>query len=239
VVLTDIEGAKADSMDVRVVGEQFTWTFHYRDADGKPVSSHQLYVPVGRQVEFDVQSKDVLHDFWVPAFRVKIDAVRGITTHVVATPNRIGRYPVVCAELCGLGHAAMRQTAHVVSADDFDRWLTSQSDKAQAGGGGAAPEGGGGESAAADGKTIFTSEEGGCQGCHTLSDAGANATIGPDLDKALAGASKAQIRESIVKPNAEIEKGYSPDIMPQNFEETLGADRVDALVDYLAEVTKR
>jgi cytochrome c oxidase subunit 2 len=127
----------------------------------------------------------------------------------------------------------------VLSADDFDRWLTSQSDKAQAGGGGAAPEGGGGESAAADGKTIFTSEEGGCQGCHTLSDAGANGTVGPDLDKALAGASKAQIRESIVKPNAEIEKGYSPDIMPQNFEETLGADRVDALVDYLAEVTKR
>src|SRR5215210_2456267 len=48
-VLADIEGAKADSMDVRVVGEQFTWTFHYRDADGKPVSSNQLYVPVGRQ----------------------------------------------------------------------------------------------------------------------------------------------------------------------------------------------
>jgi cytochrome c oxidase subunit II len=236
VVLTDIEDAKANSLDVRVVGEQFTWTFHYRDAQGKPVSSNQLYVPVGRPVAFTVQSKDVLHDFWVPAFRVKIDAVRGIQTHLVATPNRIGEYPVVCAELCGLGHAAMRQTAHVVTPQAFDRWLKSASEKAS-GGGGAQPQAGGG--AAAKGKAIFTGEQGGCNGCHTLADAGASGTVGPDLDKALPGMSKAQIRESVVKPNAKIEKGYSPGIMPQNFEETLGPDGVDAVVDYLAEVTKR
>src|ERR687890_2789242 len=65
IVLTDIEEADARALGVRVVGEQFTWTFHYRGPDGRPVVSPQLYVPVGRQINFTVQSKDVIHDFWV------------------------------------------------------------------------------------------------------------------------------------------------------------------------------
>ena len=104
VVLRDIEEAKADTMEVRVVGEQFTWTFHY-PGEGGEVASPRLYLPAGRAVRFNVQSKDVIHDFWVPAFRMKIDAVPGITTHIRVTPERVGRYPVVCAELCGLGHS--------------------------------------------------------------------------------------------------------------------------------------
>ena len=71
----------------------------------------QLYLPIEPPVDFTVQSKDVIHDFWVPAFRMKIDAVPGIDTHYRVTPtNRLGEFPVVCAELCGLGHAFMRQT---------------------------------------------------------------------------------------------------------------------------------
>src|SRR3954451_24029594 len=115
IVLTNVEEAKANTMNVRVVGEQFTWTFYYKDSSGKDVASNQIYVPKDQPVLFTVQSKDVLHDFWVPAFRLKIDAVRGIDPHVRVTPNRLGDYPVVCAELCGLGHSAMRQTAHVVT----------------------------------------------------------------------------------------------------------------------------
>src|SRR4051794_10231013 len=115
IVLHDIEKAAAgEQMDVRVVGEQFTWTFFYPDANGKEVSSHELYLPVDTQVKFTVQSKDVIHDFWVPAFREKIDAVPGINTSYGVNTTRIGNYPVVCAELCGLGHSAMRQTAHVM-----------------------------------------------------------------------------------------------------------------------------
>ena len=79
-VLTDIEDADARALNVRVVGEQFTWTFYYRDGSGKEIASPQLYVPRGQQVNFTVQSQDVIHDFWVPAFRVKIDAVPGINT---------------------------------------------------------------------------------------------------------------------------------------------------------------
>jgi cytochrome c oxidase subunit II len=124
VVLRDIEKADAaGQMQVRVVGEQFTWTFFYPDESGEEVSSPQLYLPIDQQVKFTVQSKDVIHDFWVPAFRQKIDAVPGIDTTFLVTTVREGQYPVVCAELCGLGHSAMRQTAHVLPREDFDRWL--------------------------------------------------------------------------------------------------------------------
>ena len=125
VVLHDIEKAAADAtMNVRVVGEQFTWTFHYPGASGgEEVMSNELYVPVDTEVKFTVQSKDVIHDFWVPAFREKIDAVPGIDTTYSVKTTRTGDYAVVCAELCGLGHSAMRQTAHVLPKAEFDSWL--------------------------------------------------------------------------------------------------------------------
>src|ERR1700754_3984529 len=123
VVLTDVEKAQANTMDVRVVGEQFEWTFFYKNADGKEVSSHDLHLPVNRPVRFILQSKDVLHDFWVPAFRMKKDAVPGIDVSYRVTPNRIGQYPIVCAELCGSGHAPMRASAFVDSEADFTAWL--------------------------------------------------------------------------------------------------------------------
>jgi cytochrome c oxidase subunit 2 len=233
VVLVDIEEAKADSLPVRVVGEQFTWTFYYRGPDGQEVASHELYVPKDRQVAFTVQSKDVLHDFWVPAFRMKIDAVRGIDTHLLVTPNRLGAYPVVCAELCGLGHSTMRQTAHVVSPQDFETWLSERQSAAQASTRetGAAP-------VQRTGQELFTGAEGKCGACHTLAAARTNATIGPNLDRALRGQSKAAIRDSILHPDARITDGYSP-AMPGSYGETLGPAGVDTLVDYLAEVTKR
>src|SRR5215210_1358605 len=126
VKLRDIEkAAAAGTMNVRVVGEQFTWTFFYPgESGGQEVSSPQLYLPVDTPVKFDVQSKDVIHDFWVPAFRQQIDAVPGITTTYRVTTTREGQYPVVCAELCGLGHSAMRQTAHVLPRQEFDSWLS-------------------------------------------------------------------------------------------------------------------
>ena len=196
-VLTDIEDADARALNVRVVGEQFTWTFYYRDGSGKEIASPQLYVPQGQQVNFTVQSQDVIHDFWVPAFRVKIDAVPGINTHLRVTPDRVGDYPVICAELCGLGHSVMRQTAHVMPARDFQRWLDNggkTDEQAQAeqdadtGAGGGAP----------DGKTLFT--ENNCGACHALADAGTTGGTGPDLDDVLADKDAAFIKESIDGP---------------------------------------
>src|SRR3954451_22869892 len=144
VVLHDIESAEASEMRVRVVGEQFTWTFYYPNSGGKEIASPQLYLPKGKQVKFDVQSKDVLHDFWVPAFPHKIDAVPGTPTHFRVKPVKTGTFPVVCAELCGLGHAVMRQSAHVVSRAAFDKCLSDQKATAAGGGGaGSQPAGGG------------------------------------------------------------------------------------------------
>ena len=180
VVLTDIEKAEANSMNVRVVGEQFTWTFYYRGEGGDEISSPQLYLPANTPVNFTVQSKDVIHDFWVPAFRMKIDAVPGIDTHVrVTTTDRLGEFPVVCAELCGLGHSTMRQSAHVMTREDFDAQLAELARGPAAGGGGG---GGGGET---DGETLFTdaAQPQACDSCHTLADAGATGTTGPNLDE--------------------------------------------------------
>jgi cytochrome c oxidase subunit II len=234
-VLTDIEKAPAGEkvLNVRVVGEQFTWTFFIKDDQGKEVKTNQLYLPEGRPVYFTVQSKDVIHDFFVPAFRMKIDAVPGISTHLRVTTKKTGDYPVVCAELCGLGHSTMRQTVHVLPAADFG---TKLQQLAQAGGKPAAGGGGGGGEET-DGKTLFTTaaKPSACSSCHTLKDAGATATIGPNLDKVVPQLTEADIRSSIKTPDAKITEGFQPGIMP-DFGATLSDAQIDALVKYLKEV---
>jgi cytochrome c oxidase subunit 2 len=240
IVLINIEEAKADTMQVRVVGEQFAWTFYYPGPGGRQVASNQLYLPVDRPVKFTVQTEDVIHDFWVPAFRLKIDAVRGIDTSYRVTPDRVGTYPVVCAELCGLGHSTMRSTVRVVPRADFDKWLGDLRAKAPGGGGGGGGEQqGGGEQAAAAGKALFTQDaQPACGSCHTLEAAGTNAQTGPNLDEVLKGKDKAFIKESIEDPNEEVARGYDPDVMPSNYAQTLSPEDVDALVNYLSEETK-
>jgi len=133
IVLTDVEEAQANQMSVRVVGEQFAWTYYYGTPKGarQEIKSTQLYLPVGQQVQFKVQSKDVIHDFWVPAFRMKIDALPGEETRYLVDTTRTGDYPVVCAELCGLGHAVMRSTVHVLERGEYDRWLAKQAQEAR------------------------------------------------------------------------------------------------------------
>jgi cytochrome c oxidase subunit 2 len=230
VVLTDIEKAEANAMNVRVVGEQFTWTFYYEGENGDEISSSQLYLPVDRPVYFTVQSKDVIHDFWVPSFRMKIDAVPGIDTHLRVTPNRIGSYPVVCAELCGLGHSTMRQTAHVMTREDFEAQIAELARGPRGGGGGGGEE-------ETDGRTLFTdaAEPQACDSCHTLADAGATGTTGPNLDEVLPDLSEEQIRQSIEDPDAEVTEGFAPGLMPR-YGDSLSEEQVDALVDYLMEV---
>ncbi len=232
IVLNDIEEAKANEMRVNVTGQQFAWTFEYPQSEGKPIKSTQLYLPKDRPVRFFVKAIDVLHDFWVPAFRMKVDAVPGIETKYRVTPNRLGTYPVVCAELCGLGHSVMRATTRVVTPADFDKWIAEQKAPAEAAGG----SGAGGE---VDGKTLFTDGNGAataCGACHTLADAGTTSETGPDLDKALAGKDAAYVEASITAPDKEIAPGFQGGIMPQNYGDTLSAEELKALVTYLGEV---
>ena len=159
IVLENVEKAQANTMEVRVVGEQFAWTFYY-EKDGKEVASRDLHLEVDRPVRFILQSKDVLHDFWVPAFRMKKDAVPGLDVTYRVTPNRVDEYPIVCAELCGLGHSVMRSTVFVQEKADYDKWFSELGAPA------ATPEAGGGGGGGADGKAIFTSEQGNCFSCH-------------------------------------------------------------------------
>jgi cytochrome c oxidase subunit 2 len=223
VVLDNLEAKQKNEMVVKVTGQQFTWSFEY---PSEKVTSPELVLPVNQPIEFKIQSKDVLHSFWVPQFRLKSDAVPGLTTAIRVTPDKTGRYEVVCAELCGLGHATMRQFVRVLPASEFDSWVSKQ--RKAAGGGG----GGGGQAAAPNGEQLFTSA--GCAGCHTLKAAGSTAKVGPDLGK-LANADAAFIRTSIIDPSAQVEKGFQDGVMPQDFKTKLSKEEIDALVKYLLE----
>ncbi len=224
VVLVQVGDAPAGTRVVNVMSQQFAWSFEYPD---QKVTSGDLVLPVDRPVILHLTSKDVIHSFWVPQWRMKQDAVPGIQTRLVITPSKLGTFPVICTELCGLGHGLMRSQAVVMTQEDFDAWLSKQ--KQAAGGGG----GGGG---AADGKQLFLSQ--GCKDCHTLADAGSTAKVGPDLDAGLKGKDADFIKQSIVDPNAEITPGYQPNVMPQNFGQTLSQAQIDALVKYLQQATQ-
>jgi cytochrome c oxidase subunit II len=128
VVLRDNERKPAHEMVVEVTGQQFTWTYEYPSSvtGGAPLRTTHLYVPENESVDFHIHSVDVLHAFWIPAFRLQIDAVPGITTSYRATPDRLGSYPVVCNLLCGVGHGLMRSTIHVVTPERFRSWLASE-----------------------------------------------------------------------------------------------------------------
>ncbi|MGO9763151.1 MAG: cytochrome c oxidase subunit II [Solirubrobacteraceae bacterium] len=128
VILHDNEKQPAHEIQIGVTGQQFFWSYQYPPSvtGGAPIDSYQLYVPDNESVYFNMRSKDVIHAFWIPAFRLQEDVVPGITTHLRATPDRLGSYPVVCNLLCGVGHSLMRSTIHVVTPTQFQAWIKSQ-----------------------------------------------------------------------------------------------------------------
>jgi cytochrome c oxidase subunit II len=132
IVLGDIETKAADALPVNVTAQQYKWTFNYPLPNGKVVSSNELVVPDGRQLELHLTALDVLHSFWVPEWRIKRDLVpageggNDVDNSVVVTPDRLGTYNVVCTELCGFGHATMRALVKVVPPDEFASWLAKQ-----------------------------------------------------------------------------------------------------------------
>jgi cytochrome c oxidase subunit 2 len=114
---------------IAVTGQQFFWDYKYPTSvtGGAPLRSYDLYLPEGESVNFEMHSKDVIHAFWIPAFRLQKDVVPGITTRYRVTPSRLGTYPIVCNLLCGVGHSLMRSTVHVVTPAQFEAWIQSQS----------------------------------------------------------------------------------------------------------------
>ncbi len=234
ILLIDIQAAPAKGTRVvNVNGGQFAWDFETQGPGG-PVKSERLYLPINEPVKFNVRSYDVIHDFWVPAFRLKVDAVPGITTTYNLTPTKLGTFDVVCAELCGLGHAYMRQTVTVMTAE---RYAAKMAGLAKAAGTPIAAAGGDGI-----GEQLFVAGNPAtgataCGACHTLAAAGTTGVTGPNLDKELKAdnASAADIMEMIVDPNKEIAKGYSKGIMPANYATTLTKAELDELTKYIYE----
>jgi cytochrome c oxidase subunit II len=148
--------AEAGAVQVEVTGMQFAWYFRYPGPDGKfaptsvklmdpsaggeaavglntsdpdakdDVVTGTMYLPVNREVDLSLRAVDVIHSFFIPSLRFKQDAVPGLNIHMHIKPTAIGEYEIVCAELCGLGHYKMHGMVHVVSQEDFDKWLAAR-----------------------------------------------------------------------------------------------------------------
>jgi cytochrome c oxidase subunit 2 len=223
VVLSENSDAGPNPVKITVVGQQFAWTFKYPNGKTYPI----LRMPEGQTVKLTIESLDVLHSFWVPQMMQKQDAVPGLPTELTITPTRLGTFPVICVELCGLGHSTMRSEAVVMSVTHYNAWLHAK------------------PAAAAGGSTgLATFKANGCAACHTLTAAGATGTVGPDLDKLKAEAAKAGqpltdfIKTSIIDPEAYIAPGYPGGVMPPTFKSTITGPALDQLVQYLASNTK-
>jgi cytochrome c oxidase subunit II len=229
VVLSRNDALGANAMRVNVTAQQFAWSFSYPEAKG--LTTGTLRLPKGRSIQLVLQSKDVIHSFWVPEFSQKEDTVPGIVTTLHFTPNRLGTFPVICTELCGLGHSVMRTTVVVMTPAAFEKWLHSQTNAVSSPDAGIA------------GAAVFKNNQ--CGACHTLAAAGATGTVGPDLDKLPAEAQAANqpldafVRESIVDPNAYVAKGNHPNIMPATFGKALSKQELDGLVQYLVSSSKK
>jgi len=125
------EAVASDREIIEVHAWQFAWEFTYRDAG---FTTGDLVLPQGRQVELVMRSSDVIHDLWVPEFRLKEDVVPGVTTNLLIDPTRVGTYPLICAELCGAGHGIMRSQAIVKTQADYDAWKQQAAATAKAAG---------------------------------------------------------------------------------------------------------
>jgi len=130
IVLSRNGDAGPRPLEVQAIGQQFAWKFVYTDYEnrqtGDAVQTGELVLPVGQEARFTMTAVDVIHSFWVPNFGQKMDAVPGIETEILVTPDRVGEFEVVCTELCGLGHATMRASARVVTQAEFDQWLEGE-----------------------------------------------------------------------------------------------------------------
>ncbi|KAM3095157.1 cytochrome c oxidase subunit II [Phormidesmis sp. 146-35] len=113
----------ASALTVNVAAMQFAWIFSYPDSG---VMAGELHVPLGREVRVNLSANDVIHAFWVPEFRLKQDAVPGRESVLSFTPTSAGTYPLICAELCGAYHGAMKSQVIVETPAEFDHWIQTQ-----------------------------------------------------------------------------------------------------------------
>jgi cytochrome c oxidase subunit 2 len=223
----NLETAPRDAMPIYVTAKQWMWKFAYPSG---PTSTDVLTVPVGEPVKLIMSSRDVIHSFFVPAFRVKQDVVPGRATTVWFTATAPGTYDIECAQYCGTRHSFMRGQVVALPPDDFARWLDAAEPDHYA-------AKGGGRGLAARG--VDVAAEHGCFRCHTI-DGGAS--IGPTWlgafgrQRPLASGGSVlvdedYITESMMDPNAKIAAGFQP-VMP-TYEASIQPADVAAIVELI------
>lgn len=213
----DMERVPPHAMEIHVVGKRWMWKVQHMTGQRE---INELHVPVGQPIRLTLTSEDVIHSFFVPAFRVKKDAVPGRYTTLWFEATKTGRFHLFCAEYCGTKHSAMIGSVVVMEPAPFQEWLA----------------GGPSLSPVAEGEKLFASLA--CHTCHRA-DSGAR---GPRLDGlfgktvALSDGSSAvataeYIRESIVTPSARVVAGYQP-IMP-TFQGQVSEEQLLQLIEYI------
>jgi cytochrome c oxidase subunit 2 len=213
-----------NAMEIYVVGKQWMWKFQHATGQRE---INELHVPVGRKVKLIMATEDVIHDVFIPAFRIKADVVPGRYTTEWFEATKPGRYHFFCAEYCGMNHSGMGGWVVVMAPTEFENWLSGNANQM---------------SPAAAGKQIFESL--GCASCH-----GANAEggRGPALlglfgsnvvlnNGQTSKADEAYVRESILNPQAKIVTGFGP-IMP-SFQGQVNEEQLLQLVAYVKSLSK-
>jgi len=207
-----------DTLNIYVVGKQWMWKFQHLDGQRE---INELHVPLGRPVKLIMTSEDVIHDLFVPAFRMKADVIPGRYTNIWFQPTKPGRYRLFCAEYCGTRHSGMIGEVVVMGPTDYQTWLS-----------GGAPEG----SLASTGAKLF--QELACNTCHRPDAQGRGPVLEGLFGKTVqlqGGGSvtvdEAYIRESILMPAAKVVTGFQP-IMPA-FQGLVSEEQLLALVEYV------
>jgi cytochrome c oxidase subunit II len=243
-----------EAIDVYVIGKQWMW--HTQHSNGKR-ENNELHVPIGQPVRLIMTSQDVIHSFYIPAFRVKQDVLPGRYTTLWFEATKAGEYHLFCAEYCGTEHSMMGGTVTVMSLKDYQAWLTTPGQiimpdgSVQAGqvlvntgNTSSEPQVGSslGDPMALAGEQLFTNL--GCAACHVMAGGG----TGPSLknvfgyDQQLADGTTAladenYVRESILNSTAKVVKGYQP-VMPP-YVGQLSDDQVNQLLAYVKSLSTR
>jgi cytochrome c oxidase subunit 2 len=214
----------ADALDIFVVGKQWMWESQH--AEGRS-EINELHVPLGRSVKLTMTSQDVIHSFYVPVFRVKQDVLPGRYTSLWFEPTRPGRYHLYCAEYCGTNHSKMGGWVFVMEPADFEAWLS---------GAGAGP------SIAEEGERLFVQYH--CAGCHKGSQIvhaprlegifGRSVPIQDGQNVRFVTADEAYIRDSILRPKAQVVAGYEP-LMP-SFMDQIGERDLLKIITYIKSI---
>jgi len=209
----------ADAVEVYVVGKQWMWKLQHATGQRE---INQLHVPVGRKIKLIMTSEDVIHDFFVPAFRTKADVVPGKYTTLWFEATTPGTYHLFCAEYCGMNHSGMIGSVIVMEPREFDNWLSGNT---------------GSTTPAAAGQQLYQTL--GCASCHGANGEGGR---GPALAGVLGNETEIQgggrvrvddgyVRESILNPQAKLVAGFGP-IMP-TFQGQISEEQLMQLVAFI------